>query len=146
MAWMAPKLKHRVQIGEGVMTPNTTTGGFDFSFTSHLTCWAGVEKISDYIKAVRGVNTSGAPSHKFFIRRESVRYLGRRFSTAFDTGFDTIEDLAPVKGDWFLLLEAGSTIKGRRFRLVGVERDEIHKEYMRLAGEEMEEIGTGWPE
>lgn len=146
MAWMAPKLKHRVQIGKGTMTPDMDTGGFSFSFESLITCWAGVDKVSDYIRAIRGVNTSGAPSHKFTIRRESVRYLGRSFSTAFDTGFDNIEDLAPVKADWFLLLESGSTIKGRRFRLVGIERDEVNKEYMRLAGEEMEEIGTGWPE
>lgn len=142
--WLAPRLKHRLQIGKGVFTPNND-GGMDFSFDDILTVWAGMKTVSEYIQAIRGQQVQEGSTHEFTVRRESVRYLGRGFSAGYTVGFDTIPDLATIKSEWFCFLEEGSTVKGRLFRVIGIRRQEEGKEFLIISANEMEERGTGWP-
>lgn len=144
--WLAPRLKHRLQIGTATMTPNMTTGGMDFSFTALVTVWAEVKQASEYIRAIRGQQTQGGETHKFTVRRESVRYLGKSFSAGYSSAFDIEPDSNSVKSEWFCMIEEGSTVKGRLFRVVGIERHEVGNEYLVISANEMEERGTGWPE
>ena len=69
--------------------------------------------------------------------------FGKQVNSAFDSAFDNIEDLAPLKSEYFLFLQKGSTVKGRRFRIISIQRDDNFSELMKLGVKELEESGTG---
>ena len=148
MTWILPDLKYRVQIGMPIQTANDD-GGFDFSFNVLLTVWMGLKpsrfagRGAEYI---RGEQINENVTHKFKCRRSSVEVLGKSFSKGFSEGFDSIEDLALLKSDYFLFLQQGSTVKGRLFRIHGVSDNKEEREYLKIGAEEIEERGTGWPE
>jgi len=148
MTWLIPQLKERVQIGKPVQTANDN-GGFDFSFDVLLTIWMGL-KPSRFAgrgpEYIRGEQINENITHEFICRKSAVESLGRDFAKGFSEGFDSIEDLAPLKSDYFLFLQRGSAVKGRLFRIHGVTDNKEQREYLKIGAEEIEERGTGWPE
>lgn len=143
MTWLAPKLRERVQIGKPTQTANSA-GGFDFDFDTLLTIWAGLKSVTPG-QYIRGEQIGEGITHEFTIRRIAVASLGRDFGKGFGSGFDSIEDLAPLKTDYFLFLQRGSTVKGRLFRIKNVKDNDERREYLRVQAEEQEERGSGYP-
>jgi len=147
MSWMVPKLKHRIQIRQPVQTPNDA-GGYTRSYTTALTVWAEIKPVSvmgAYVAYTRGESVDTLPSHECTVRLTAVKSLGKSYTSGFSTGFDSIEDLAPLKNDYFIFLEAGSATKGRLFRIVDLKRDEENSEFLKFRVQEIEEQGTGFP-
>ena len=149
MSWLAPKLKHRIQIRKAVFPENDTTGGFDRSYETLLTIWAGIRETSDYgryISSIRGETVDDKlVTHEFIVRYIAVKNLGKAFNSGFASGFDSIEDLNPLKSDHFIFLQNGSAVKGRLFRIVEMKRDDDRKEWFKIRCKEIEEQGTGAP-
>jgi len=148
LSWLTPKLKHRIQIQKPTQTPNDTTGGFDRGYSTLTTVWAGMEEMTDYNKYtsyIRGGNTDEKVStHKFFVRYSAVKNLGKSFTSAFSGGYDSIEDINPLKSDMFIFLQTGTNVKGRLFQIVDILRDNDRKEWLKFQVKEIEEVGTGY--
>lgn len=148
MSWKAPKLRHRIQIRKALPL-NNVFGGFDVSYETLLTIWAEIKDKSgsaNYIKEIRGVNSDVAEVADtiFTIRYESVRYLGRAFSSAYSEDYDSIEDINPVKSDYFIFLQIGNNVnRGRSYKILGTKRDDDRKEWLEIRCMEVEEKGTG---
>ena len=147
MSWQVPKLRHRIQIRKATQTPNTETGGFDRGYETLLTVWAGMKPTSEYSRYtsyIRGESTDEkVATHEFKVRYVAVKNLGKAFTSAFGDGFDSIEDLNPLKSDYFIFLQNGSTVKGRLFQIVDIQRDDERKEWFAFRAKEIEEQGTG---
>ena len=149
MTFLAPKLRERIEIREAVQTPNDTTGGMDRSYNTITTIWAGIKPVSMSVAQaayIRGEQVEEVETHIFTVRRTAVSSLGRDFSKAFAGDFDSIEDLSPVKTNWFIFLRKGSANKGRLFKIHRVMDKEERREYLLIMAEEIEEHGTGCPE
>ena len=144
MTWMVSDLKHRIQIGQGIQVPNAS-GGFTFSFSPILTCWSSMKPVSEYIKAVRGVNaqTGLGATHKFRVRLSSVNNIGKQFTKDFATSYKVNADLAQVKANWFIKLLSPAAPVGRLFRVDGIDRDDDFSEWVDIAAHEMLETGVG---
>ncbi len=148
MTWLASKLDKRVQIGKPTQIPNDE-GGFDFGFDTLLTVSMGAKPVTFKGaggRYIRGEQINENVTHKFIARRIAVASLGKAFTKAFSTGFDSIEDLSLLKSDYYLFLQRGSTVKGRLFRIHEVVNKNERDEYLEISGEEIEERGTGFPE
>ncbi len=150
MSKLAYKLKHRAFIMKGIQTPNDN-GGLDMSYETLATVWIAMDNVSDYtqnLKYIRGENVSDGktPTHKFIVRWIAIQNLGMEASKAFDSSFNSIADLMPLKSDYFVFIKKGSSYKGRLFQILDISRDENNKEYIKFRGCEIEEHGTGWPE
>ena len=171
MTFLTPKLRHRIQIQQATQTPNDA-GGFDRGYLTLSTIWAELKPLAEFARGVsiiRGEATDEKETHEFRVRWSAVSQLGKAFSSAFDAGSNSIGDLNPIKSDFFVFLEQDNVftvdgafyrgfslafdiydetnlrMKGRRFKLRSMKRDEVHREWIRLHAEEMEEVGTGWP-
>ena len=146
---LAYKLKHRIQIQRAIQTPNNS-GGYDRTYETLLTVWAGLNELTNltsYAKYIRGeAITDKTPTHEFKVRKVAVQNLGQETTKAFSTAFDSIEDLMPLKSDYFIFLQQGSTVKGRLFQIIDLSRDENYNEYIKFRAMEIEEKGTGYPE
>ena len=146
MTWLTPQLDKRVQIGKPVQVANDE-GGFDFGFNDVLTVWMGIKPItwkgssSNYI---RGEQINESVTHKFTARKIAVDSLGRECGAGFSSAFG-IEDLMPLKSDYFLFFQKGSAVKGRLFRIHGMTNKDERDEYLVIDAEEIEEKGTGYP-
>ncbi len=149
MSFLTPKLRHRIQIRQADQTGNDF-GGFDRSYTTLTTIWAGINALKtefrEFVEIIRGQSLDLAPTHEIVVREIAVRNLGISYGKGFDTGFDSIADLNPLKSDYFIFLEEGSAVKGRLFKIMKILRDEVRREYIRFRVMEIEEHGTGWPE
>lgn len=144
--FLASRLKERIQIRKiNSITPNDE-GGFNRSYSTLLTIWAGFRPLSGRTKYIRGEQTEFFSTHEFTIRRSAVGNLGKAFSSAFDTNFDCIADLNPLKSDYFIFVQRGSTVKGRLFRINDIEDVNERKEYLIVLAEEIEEVGSGFNE
>ena len=141
--WMAPKLNRRVQILKSVQTENAITGNLDISYQKLSTVWAEIKPVSAYIRAIRGEQTQQGETHKFIVRRSAIINLGISYDFGFSGGFKNMADLNQIKSDMFLFLQQESTVKGILFRVVGIERDDTHKEFLNIVAQEIEEHGTG---
>lgn len=148
MTWMAPKLSSRVQIQQAAQTP-ADSGLLELSYTTIKTIWAEVKNVERFVffsQQVRGVNIQeGKDTHQFRIRANALYGIGNETSKAFASAFVNMQDINQAKSTYFLFLQHGSTVKGRRFRIRGMQLDESHAEYIRIFAEEIEEEGTGWP-
>lgn len=148
MSFLAKKLKRRIQILEAVETENEF-GGFTRNYNKIITIWCQVKSISEYVKAVsavRGSNINERGTHEFMVRMSAVNILGKGFESGFGAGFNVIADSNPVKSDYYLMLEQGSGVKGRLFRVKATRQDEVNKEFLKITAEMIEEKGTGYPE
>jgi hypothetical protein len=150
MTWLVPKLRKRVEIREATQTPNDA-GGFDRGYTTLLTVWAAFKPVTfgTFLQTayIRGVQTQDVLTHEFIVRRVAVQNLGSEFSSAYGTGYDSIGDLNPLKGDnaYFLFLQRNSSsAKGRMFRVKRIEDNMEREEYIKLMATEIEEQGTGY--
>jgi head-tail adaptor len=149
MGYIASKLKQRIQIQTPVQTPGGR-GELALSYEIILNIWAELIPVSSrmtaFVDAIRGqnANTIDTVTHNFRVRYEAVKYLGKQFGKGFGPGFDSIEDLAPLKSEYFVFMQRGSTIKGRRFRIRTIERDDQFREFIRIGCQEIEETGTGY--
>lgn len=142
--WLAPNLRHRVQIRKPVLTPKST-GSLGTTYTTLGTVWAEVKATSEYIKAIRGAQTQGNYTHIFTVRTASIIKIGMEFDTGYSSGFKQMKDINQVKSEWFLFMQHGSTTEGTLYRVIGIQRDDDHHEFAKIYGEEMFEKGTGWP-
>ena len=151
MSWLTPKLRHRVQIQKPSQTA-LSSGQAQMNYETLLTVWAEKKPISEYIKAVRGVNTGSInrgvntdlSTHMFTMRKVALQNLGREYSLAFGDGFKNMADINEMKSDYFLFHQKGSTTKGVRYRVVSTSIDDDRNEYVKIKAEEVEEVGTGW--
>jgi len=147
MTWLAPRLSERIEIRMATQTPNDA-GGMTRGYTILTTIWAGLEPIAlttAQAAYIRGEQISDIETHEFIVRRDAVSSLGRGFGKAFGDGFDSIEDLAPLKSEWFIFLKKGTT-KGRIFRISRIVDNNERGEFLKIKTMEVEEIGTGYPE
>lgn len=142
MTWLAPQLNKRIQIGRGVQTASGS-GGLNFSFSSLLTVWAGLMPLS-FRECIRGQQVGRLDTHEFTIRRVALSDLGRSFTSAFSTAADSIPDIAPIKADYFIFVQSGSTSRGRLFRNPRMLDNNEEGEYVKVRAEEVEERGTGY--
>ena len=141
---MAYKLKKRIQILEGIQTDNES-GGFDISYKVLTTVWAGMEiskGFNKYIQAIRGESLEEQETHTFLVRKIAVQNIGKQFASAFASGFGVIENIYPLKSDYFIQCFEGT--RGRLFQIVSIARDEENKEFLKFKAREIEEKGTGF--
>lgn len=142
MNFLVLQLRERVLVLQAVDTENDN-GGFDRSYTTLTTIWAGYKPLSFKARYIRGSQIENTPTHEFILRRSSVDSLGNAFSKAFSTAFDSIADFNPLKSDWFLFVERGSSTKGRLFRVHRPEDYDERRVYLKVYAEEIEEQGSG---
>lgn len=146
MSWLAPKLKHRIQIQTVEQEADSFTGSLDRTYTTIKTIWAAVKRDSraDYISAIRGVQTEDSKETNIFtVRTGAIKKLNVAFTSGFSSGADSIEDINILKSDYFIFLNKGSSVKGRRYRIVGIRLDDDRQEYIDIYAQEIEEKGTG---
>jgi hypothetical protein len=170
MAWLAPKLRNRIQIWRGIQTPRSD-GGFDLTYKKLVRLWAKL----DYVRTgnvagyypIRGTNDEVYESHRFVVRYSSVigkthkgmgdgfgngydswstNALGTAFTNAFGEGTDSVIDMNPIKADYFVFLERENQYRGKLFRITKVIPDDVHSRMITLKCMEEEERGTGYPE
>ena len=147
---MAPRLKLRIKICKPVQTPNTD-GGFDIDYEVLTTVWSNIREsrqLLNFGAIVRGEQIeSDLDTHEFMVRYSSVKSLGKGWATAFDENFNIIEDINPLKSDYFILMNEGSSPynKGRLFKVNRLKRDDNYKTYIKIRTTEIEERGTGYP-
>lgn len=148
MTWLAPKLNKRIQIQQPSQTA-ASSGALEMTFTTLKTIWAEVKPVSRYTAfaaMVRGQNTNeGQETHIITVRTGAIIGLNRETSKAFSSAFDNIDDIYQLKSNYFIFLNDGSSTKGRRFAIKGMQLDEANGEFIKIFAEEMEEVGTGWP-
>jgi len=141
--WLAPKLDQRVQILLPVQDEEDA-GGLTQKYTLLKTIWAGLKPVShNSYRRWQATSDLQNISHEFIIRVNAVQDLNVEFSSAFTVAFDQIEDIHPFKSDMFLMLESGSTVKGRMFRIRRIMNVDEKGEHLSILAEEMEELGTG---
>ena len=140
-------MNYEVQVGKPIQVANAE-GGADFSFENLMTVWMGFKPIgykTSGTKYVRGKQVSEAATHEFIAMLSEFELLGREFITAFGIGFHGMETLSPLKSDYFLFVQEGSTVKGRLFRILESQNVNEDGEYLSIVAEEIEERGTGFP-
>lgn len=142
MTWLVPKLKNRVFLQTAAQTENSTSGGFDRSYSTVATIWAGLKPVKKSWYT-RREQTEEADTHEFLIRRCALSAIGGAYSSGYSTGFDMGGDLTAIKSNYFIFVKKGSSVKGRRFRIRGIENADEGDEYYKARAEEIEEIGTG---
>lgn len=170
MSWLAPKLRHKIQLLKGIQTPNAI-GGFDLTFQLLTRIWAQTkvffeDSSTGGIAIVRGVGISDLETHEFKVRYSAVigitergltdafspsefssyasAGLSKEFDKSFDSQFDSVIDMDPVKSDYFIFLESGTRTKGRLFRINRIVRDENFKEYLKIKCYLIDERGVGY--
>ena len=148
---LVDKLKHRFQIKIASLdVSDDRVGGLDREYTTLISVWGELIPISQsgyssMIAAIRGVNETDLITHLVRLRWAAVKYLGKSYTNGFDIGYKGMADLQPIKKNYFLFKQEGSTLKGRLFRIHGVMRDDEHRdEYIKLRVQEVEEQGTGY--
>lgn len=122
-------------------------GGFDY-LAPLKTIWMGCKPVGykgTGSKYIRGRQVGENVTHEFICRHLSVAHFGKKFSKGFDSGYKQMADLGPLKADWYLFLENGSSVKGRLFKIDSMINVNEQDEYLSIAAEEVEERGTGYP-
>jgi head-tail adaptor len=146
--WLTPKLSRRIDILKAIQTENEN-GGFDITYETLLTVWAGVASVKTgmlkYIEAIRGETISQTETHEFIVRKSAVWNIGKEVASAFSVAFKNMGDIAPLKGDMFIFMKEGSTVRGRLFQIRSILRDEERNEFLKFRCIELEEHGTGYP-
>lgn len=144
--WLVPRLKERIQVVKPTQDPNAS-GGFDRGYDTLLTVWGELKPLTyraSVAEYIRGVQTNENVTHKIAVRRSSVSNLGRTFSSAFSTAFESIADINLLKSDYYLFVQKNSNVKGRLFRVRHVTDVKERGYYYTIMVEEIEEQGTGF--
>jgi hypothetical protein len=149
----AAALNKRCAIQRLDMTPTDPSGDGIFStapleasYTTLVSIWCQIVDNSqnDYLRAIRGVNAAEDITHYIRVRLEAIKYLGASMTDGFNAGFKTMDDMNPIKSEYFVLLETAIAGRGRRLRILGLARDEANTEFLVLKCSEMRETGTGY--
>ena len=149
---LAATLKHRCSIQRQIKTPvavdktgKLTAAPLGQTFETITSLWCGIQRSSstDFIRAIRGVNTSDETTHYIILRSESGKNLGGSFSSGFSTGSKSGNDINTITGDMYVFLETSVVGVGRRLKITGVVKDELNDEYVYLKCCEIKEVGTG---
>lgn len=144
MSFLTPKLKRRIEIQRVKSLDPFESGALENNYETIATIWAQIKSLSDYVKAIRGQNTSTSlETHIFIVRKASVKSLGVSNSDAFSIDFDTNADINSIKSEYFIFLKKGETGRGRRFKVMGTFLDEVNQEFVKVEATEIEEVGTG---
>ena len=144
MSWLVPKLRYRIHIQKPVQSANSD-GGFDREYETITTIYAGMNIIPEYGTYIRGQSIDDKIfTHEFIVRYSAIKNIGKGFSSGFANGFDSLEDLNPLKSDYFIFLKDGSNVKGRLFQIINIQRDDERKEWFKFKVKEIEERGTGY--
>lgn len=155
MGGLARNLKYRATIQRLSKTVSTgnAPGYYDDgppieeTYTDLTTVWCYIPprtSMTQYIAAIRGQNQDATPSHEIIVRWESVRNLGAAYTLGFDSGFEVVRKMNPIKADFFLFIKSGTDYRGRRFQVLETGFDERNHEYLILRCKEVEEVGTGY--
>ena len=163
MTCLAAQLSSRVQILIPSQRPNDD-GGFDLGFGVQasdafavsdferlapiLTVWMEFNPVSFQGRGgqyIGGEQVNEAITHRFKCRHSSIQALGKEFGLGFNINFQFLSNLMPLKCDYFLLVQQGSTVKGRLFRIHNITNNKEEREYLNILAEEIEERGTGFP-
>ena len=141
--WLTVVLKHRVQILEPIQTEEDS-GGLTQKYNLMKTVWAGVRAVSHYkYREFMATEALASSSHEFIFRLSSMDGLNLEYSTAFTSSFNQTSKQHPFREDMFLMLEQGSTVKGRMFRVRRVQDADEEGEFISVLASEIEELGTG---
>ncbi|MFA5397559.1 MAG: head-tail adaptor protein [Methanogenium sp.] len=142
---LASELKHRIRIQSPIEVPDEVSGALLVTYITEAECWSALKNESSYLTAVRGQTQDGTASVVFKIRMNSVSNIGPELTKAFSNAFKNIQESNTIKSNWFILLKKGNDwIKGRRFRIEAINRDEIMQEWINIRAKEIEEIGVGY--
>ena len=163
MSWIAPALSERVQLLIPSLEP-ADDGGSDFVFGTPTesafetdafdrlapvaTVWMGMKPVNfqgSGNKYIRGKQVNEAITHEFKCRKSSVETLGREYALGFSIGFKFMANLVNLKSDYWLMVQKGSAVKGRLFRVHAPQDNKEQGEYLNITAEEVEERGVGWP-
>lgn len=164
MTWLAPKLRDRIEIRGAIQTPDSA-GGFNQTYQTYATVWAGVRTISQG-QYLRGRQVGEGDTHVVTIRKTAVSIFGRGFSEGFDLAQFKMADLNPMKTEFFLFVQktppalggfdqgfsfgfdryTGISEKGKLLRVIRIVEKDERGEYLDVHAKEVEEHGTGWPQ
>lgn len=148
MKYLAPKLKHRVQVKQIDDEEIIGQTGYDRRYNTITTLWAFIEVLNPGgtnfgTAPVRYQNTGTEDTHKITVRTAGLLSIGKAFTSGFTTGFKTIPFEDELKSDFFLFHQTASSSIGRLFRINRFMKDEHYKEFIVLRCSEIEEQGTG---
>jgi len=145
--YIADKLKHRFQIKKTSLdVSDYRSGGLDQSYDTIATIWGAIKPVSENIvvASIRGVNSEEVVTHIITFRWIAIKSLGKAFNSGFSEGVKGISDLNPLKTQYYIFKQEGSSVKGRMFRIIGMMRDENNYDYIKVRVREIEEQGTGY--
>ena len=133
MTFLAARLRHRGSIRKPVQTPNTTTGGFDYTYEIVTPIWLELKPISSSrivgAMYVRGTQTADYPTHIITVRRNM------------SLGVDFVATQTPrVTNDYRVFVD-GADGKGRMFQIMSSLNKDERGEYLELIAKEIEEQG-----
>jgi len=148
----AAALNKRCSIQRLEMTPTDSTDGIfsaaplQASYVTLTQLWCQIidNNQNDYLRAIRGVNASDDITHYIRVRFDAVKNLGSSWTAGYSSGFKSMDDMNPVKLEYFVLLETAIAGRGRRLRIIGLARDEVNSEFLTLKCCEIHETGTGY--
>jgi len=148
MKYLAPKLKHRIQLKKPIQ--GLGQAGFNRDYETITSLWAMIETLNP-----RGINFGTSPvryqnagdedTHRITVRTSGLSSIGKAFTKAFSTAFATnaIDDINKIKADYFIFHQTSSATRGRLMRINRIMNDEDFKEFITLRCSEIEEQGTG---
>ena len=143
IVWLAPKLDQRVQILQPIQT-ESDEGGLTQKYSIMKTIWGGVKAVShNKYREFMSTENLERSSHEFIFRLSSLDTLNKEYTTAFASSFNQTSKQHPFREDMFLMLEQGSTVKGRMFRVRRVQDADEKGEFISVLASEIEELGTG---
>lgn len=133
MTFLAARLNKRGSIRKPVQTPNTTTGGFDYTYEIVTPIWLELKPISSSrivgAMYVRGTQTADYPTHIITVRRNA------------SLGVDFVATATPrVTNDYRIFVD-GADGKGRMFQIMSSLNKDERGEYLELIVKEIEEQG-----
>ena len=141
--WLALSLNERVQILQPIQTEGDD-GGLVQKYSVMKTIWGGLRSVShNKYREFMSTENLAHSSHEFIFRLSSLDNLNLEYSTAFASSFNQTSKQHPFREDMFLMLEQGSTVKGRMFRVRRVQDADENGEFISVLASEIEELGTG---
>ena len=148
MTWIVKDLNRRIDIKRAIQSSNSS-GGFDRSYTTLVSVWAGIETVSyksSGNKYIRNVQVNDIITHIFKIRRVGLTSIGKEYTKAYSIAFDSMSDLNLLKSNCFIFMKRYSSSKGRLFKIKDVINYKEDDNYYLVSVTEMEEHGTGFSE
>lgn len=133
MTFLASRLRHRGSVRRPVQTPNTTTGGFDYSYEIITPLWMELKPISSnrIIVAMytHGTQTADYPTHVIVVRRNK------------SLGVDFLGGAMPAVQSENMIFVDGADGQGRMFKIYSAINKDERGEYLELIVKEIEEQG-----